>query len=128
MLHAVNAAIAAGLANTSLPIDAAFLTPMPSAMQSLLRGRATAITLGKVIFILPDRFDRVVAGDDAELLAHELIHVRQWADDGVRRFLTRYVSDYLRLRCWGLDHDRAYRHIRYEWEAYAGSRHIVAHL
>lgn len=125
---ATTSAIAAGLSESGLPFVDASLAPMPRIMDRVLGRRASAITLGATIFVGPDRFDRVVDGDDAELLAHELIHVAQWQRDGVVRFVARYLTEYLRLRGWGLGHDAAYRHIGYEWAAYSGSRHIVQHL
>jgi hypothetical protein len=62
--------------------------------------------------------------DDRELLAHEMVHVRQWRERGARGFLTRYLADYLRGRRRGLGHGDAYRAIPFEAEAraLAGSR------
>jgi hypothetical protein len=58
-------------------------------------------------------------GDDGQsaLLAHELVHVRQWAEDGRIRFSTRYVLSFLRglasHKRWG----PAYRSVDAEVEA-----------
>ena len=125
MIQATSAAIAAGLAESGLPFGAARIAPMPALLRRLVGTRATAITIGRRIFVQPDRFDAVVAGRAPELLAHELIHVQQWERLGPLGFLTWYVGDYLRLRLLGLSHDSAYRHIRAEWAAYSGSRDIV---
>ena len=51
------------------------------------------------------------------LLVHELIHVRQWRELGVARFLWRYLSDYLGGRIKGLGHRAAYLAIPLEVEA-----------
>ncbi len=56
------------------------------------------------------------AGDEA-LLAHEMVHVLQWDDLGVPRFLWRYLSSYLRGRLGGLNHQDAYQAIPLEVEA-----------
>ena len=55
-------------------------------------------------------------GDEA-LLAHEMVHVRQWQELGVPRFLWRYLSSYLRGRLGGLSHQDAYLAIPFEVEA-----------
>ena len=57
------------------------------------------------------------AADDAALLAHELVHVRQWRELGVVGFLVRYVGAYLRWRLRGYGHWAAYRRIPLEVEA-----------
>ena len=54
---------------------------------------------------------------DEGLLAHEMVHVRQWEDLGVPRFLWRYLSAYLRGRLGGMSHHDAYRAIPLEVEA-----------
>lgn len=74
------------------------------------RGSA-GITLGKLV-IMRSR------GASDRLLRHELIHVRQFADEGAPRFLARYVGHYLRWRARGYPHMGAYRRIPHEIEAY----------
>jgi hypothetical protein len=54
---------------------------------------------------------------DRALLAHEMVHVRQWREQGVIRFLSGYVGEYLRARGRGLGHWDAYRAISFEAEA-----------
>ena len=61
---------------------------------------------------------------DRALLAHELVHVRQWRELGVPRLLWRYLAAYLRGRRSGLDHAAAYHAIPLEAEA----RHLAAAL
>ena len=72
-----------------------------------------AMTLGRVILLRTDH-----AGDTA-LLAHELVHVRQWRELGAVRFLWRYLGAYARSRAAGLSHQRAYEAIPLEVEARA---------
>lgn len=72
---------------------------------------AAAITLGPVVSVR-----RAAAGDEG-LLAHELVHVRQWRELGVVGFLVRYVGAYLRWRVRGYGHWAAYRRIPLEVEA-----------
>ena len=51
---------------------------------------AAGMTIGRWIFLKNDR-DRI---GDRELLAHELVHVRQFAELGYLRFSARYLRDY----------------------------------
>ena len=69
------------------------------------------MTLGHTILVRKEQ-----AGDEA-LLCHEMVHVRQWEELGVPRFLWRYLSSYLRGRLRGLSHQDAYRAIPLEVEA-----------
>ncbi|HLJ09245.1 MAG TPA: DUF4157 domain-containing protein [Acidimicrobiia bacterium] len=70
-----------------------------------------AMTVGRVILLRRDH-----RGDRA-LLAHELVHVRQWRELGAGRFLWRYLGAYVRGRTAGLGHQRAYEAIPLEVEA-----------
>lgn len=56
---------------------------------------------------------------DHGLLAHELVHVRQWRELGAVRFLVRYLGAYARGRWRGLGHSAAYEAIPLEAEARA---------
>ncbi len=74
----------------------------------------SGMTLGRVV---------LVVGDDdhdgtRKLLAHELVHVRQWHELGVARFLVRYVTSYLVQLARHRRHRRAYFAIGLEVEAY----------
>lgn len=51
------------------------------------------------------------------LLAHELIHVRQWNELGTVGFLFRYLRDFLRAMKADRNWNRAYRRIGAETEA-----------
>ena len=81
-------------------VDVPWLTPGVAAM-----------TLGRVILLRKDH------ADDTALLAHELVHVRQWRELGALRFLWRYLGAYFRGRAAGLGHQRAYEAISLEVEA-----------
>jgi hypothetical protein len=70
-----------------------------------------AMTLGRVILLRRDH------GGDEALVAHELVHVRQWRELGAARFLWRYLGSYARGRAAGLGHQRAYEAIPLEVEA-----------
>jgi hypothetical protein len=56
---------------------------------------------------------------DRELIAHELVHVRQGRELGAARFLVRYLAAYARGRWRGLGHKAAYEAIPFEAEARA---------
>jgi hypothetical protein len=55
--------------------------------------------------------------DSRPLLAHELVHVRQYAERGTLRFLVRYLADYARNLVRLRDHRQAYLAIPAEVEA-----------
>lgn len=76
---------------------------------------ADAMTLGRLILV------RRGHEDNDHLLAHEMVHVRQYRERGVPGFLARYLGRYLLLRLDGWGHAAAYRRlpeeIEAEWEA-----------
>ena len=72
---------------------------------------AAATTLGSLVLVRRGR------ADDALLLTHELVHVRQWRVLGVVGFLRRYLGAYLGWRLRGYPHWAAYRRIPIEIEA-----------
>lgn len=80
-----------------------------------LPGRYVGLTLGRHVFLAEDVSDN---GDSA-LLAHELVHVRQWREQGHVRFGLRYLVAFLRTlprtRSW----NASYRAIPAEVEARA---------
>jgi len=84
--------------------------------------RAAAMTLPWAIYVNPGALagDRKVLG---ALVFHELVHVRQWRELGVTRFLLRYITEYLRGRRAGLTHQQAYLAIPLEEEARRLSGH-----
>ncbi len=78
----------------------------------------SGMTIGRFVFLTSD-IDR---SGGRTLLAHELVHVRQYAELGFIRFLLRYLRDYaaqlVRLR----NHRRAYLAIPAEVAARAEAR------
>lgn len=89
---------------------------------------AAGMTIGTIVLL---RDDRDTSGDRA-LMAHELVHVRQFAEQGVIPFVTSYVGEYLRGRRSGSNHRQAYLDIEAEQEARAEAdrwrnrrRHLV---
>jgi hypothetical protein len=106
------------MARTSglVDIDRVPVRRAPRWMTRVWRGDVGAMTLPWGIFVRGD----LLAGDRsalAQLIRHELVHVRQWGELGPLRFLVRYVSEYLRLRRAGLGHHQAYLEISFEREA-----------
>jgi len=69
-----------------------------------------ATTLGRIIFIDSDRVD------DPELLAHELVHVCQWEEEGIE-FLWEYTSEFVANFAELGDGREAYKRISYEQDA-----------
>jgi hypothetical protein len=79
----------------------------------LLTPGVVAMTLGHWILL------RRGHEQDEGLLAHELVHVRQWREFGAVRFVWRYLGSYARGRLHGLGHREAYAAIPFEHEARA---------
>lgn len=73
------------------------------------------MTIGHTILVRPGR------EDDEALLAHELVHVRQWAELGPVGFLARYLGAYFRNLARLRNHMAAYRAIPLEAEARAAA-------
>ena len=72
---------------------------------------ASATTLGRLILVRRDR------ADDAMLMRHELVHVRQYRELGFVGFFRTYLRAYFRWRLRGYPHWGAYRRIPLEIEA-----------
>ncbi len=66
-----------------------------------------AITLMHWVFVHPDILGSP-GPDLGRLVVHELVHVRQWADYGLVRFLRRYLGGYFAGRRRGIGHRMAY--------------------
>ena len=96
--------------------DAVRVRRAPKPMRRLWGRDIHAMTLGNTIFLDPTMLG-AVSGRTGVLLVHELVHVRQWQDMGVVRFLWRYLSSYLRGLFQGLGHRGAYLAIPLEVEA-----------
>lgn len=91
-------------------LDRARLVTVPA-----LTPGAAGMTLGRWILL------RRGHEHDGGLIAHELVHVRQWRQLGATRFLVRYLGAYGKGRWRGLGHRAAYKAIPLEVEARAGS-------
>jgi len=72
---------------------------------------ADGMTLGRFVLV------REGHEESRYLLAHELVHVRQYRELGVPGFLARYLGRYLALRLDGWGHQAAYRRLPAEIEA-----------
>jgi hypothetical protein len=96
--------------------DSVRIRPAPRLLQRVWGREIRAMTLRKTILLDPVLL--TAAQDRAGiLLVHELVHVRQWHDLGVARFLWRYLTAYVRGRFDGLGHRGAYLGIPLEVEA-----------
>lgn len=107
------------LRNRLLPVrpESVPVRPAPRWLRRVWPRWVAAMTWVRVIYVRPD----VLAGDPqrlARLIAHELVHVRQWRTDGVVGFCRHYLTDYARGRALRLGHRGAYRAVAYEAEAY----------
>lgn len=76
------------------------------------------MTIGRFVFLTSD----VDRNGERELLAHELVHVRQYAQAGLVSFLVRYLRDYLHGLVRLKSHRQAYLAIPTEVEARAEAR------
>ena len=82
----------------------------------LLPPGAHGMTLGRHVLLLRGHEDR------ATLIAHELVHVHQYAERGHLRFLARYLWDYARNLVRLRNHRKAYLAIPTEVEARAEAK------
>jgi len=73
---------------------------------------ADGVTLGRYVF-LRDGFDET----SSHIIAHELVHVRQYRNQGVTRFLAAYFAQYAQFRFAGYPHRLAYLHLDAEHSA-----------
>lgn len=80
---------------------------------NLLPRAADGMTIGRFVLLRGDR----ITQRGTTLLAHELVHVRQFAELGAVRFLSQYVGAYLRNLWKFRNHRRAYLEIPLEIEA-----------
>jgi len=80
---------------------------------NLLPRAADGMTIGNIVLLRGDRIEQ----RSTSLLAHELVHVRQFAELGPIRFLTQYFGAYLRNIVAHKNHRQAYLDIPLEIEA-----------
>ncbi len=78
-----------------------------------LPGRYAGMTLGTTILLAVD----VDEEGNSPLLAHELVHVRQWAEQGPVGFSRRYLGSFARGLNLHRNWNRAYLSVEAEAEA-----------
>jgi hypothetical protein len=71
------------------------------------------MTIGRFVFLRGDR----IQDRSTTLLAHELVHVRQFAELGVMKFLIAYLGSYVKNLYSLRNHRAAYLAIPLEVEA-----------
>jgi hypothetical protein len=79
----------------------------------ILPRAADGMTLGRWVLLRGDRIER----EASTLIAHELVHVRQFAEIGLFRFLGRYLAEYVAGLYRHRSHRAAYENISFEIEA-----------
>lgn len=82
---------------------------------NLLPPAADGMTIGRFVFLRDDHIEHV----GSTLLAHELVHVRQFAEMGAPRFFAAYFGAYFRNLRRTRNHRQAYLDIPLEQEARA---------
>jgi hypothetical protein len=105
------------LDSKSLPYRVIVIPWLKRPAQRLILPNWVAITIWR--WILAWR-----ALDEAEL-AHELVHVRQWRENGFLRFIVRYFGESRQANIGGGDR---YRDNRFEIEARAAEDEVRARL
>lgn len=80
---------------------------------NLLPPAADGMTVGRFVFMRDDHIEH----RGSTLLAHELVHVRQFAEMGVVRFLISYFGSYAKNFARTRNHRQAYLDIPLEIEA-----------
>lgn len=51
---------------------------------------------------------------------HEYVHIKQYEENGIINFLSRYIAEYTIYRAFGYTHQQAYEAISFEKEAREG--------
>jgi Domain of unknown function (DUF4157) len=106
---------------TATELEAYDVLPRAVAMRAriqrvpFLAPGSNGMTIGRVVFL---RNDGAYDGS-RKIIAHELVHVRQYYELGLFRFLGRYLIDYGRALVKHRRHRAAYYAIPFEEQAYA---------
>ena len=83
---------------------------------------SSGMTIGRIVFLRNDEsFD-----GSRKIIAHELVHVRQYYELGMFRFLARYLAGYVRAVVKLRRHRAAYLAIPFEEQAYAEAAEWLA--
>lgn len=80
---------------------------------NLLPPAADGMTIGRYVLLRGDHIEN----RSSTLLAHELVHVRQFAEMGMARFLSAYFGSYAKNLLRTRNHRQAYLDIPLEIEA-----------
>lgn len=80
---------------------------------NLLPPAADGMTIGRFVLLRDDHIEH----RSSTLLAHELVHVRQFAEMGMFRFFASYFGSYLKNLARTRNHRQAYLDIPLEIEA-----------
>ena len=80
---------------------------------------ADGVTLGTTVYVRPGFLDRPT------LIAHELVHVRQYTELGFRRFLFTYIGEYVQNLVRLRSHRSAYLAISLEKQARIATREWI---
>jgi hypothetical protein len=112
----------------AIELDAYDLVPRAIAARAriqrvpLLPRGAHGMTIGRFVFLLDDQR----RDGSSQLLAHELVHVRQYREQGYVTFSARYLWHYGRGMVRLRNHRHAYRSIPVEIEAYLAAAEWMA--
>jgi hypothetical protein len=101
----------------STDLDGVQVRTVPGWLQSLWPDGTNALTLRRTILFHPDVETEWTDKNLTRLIAHELVHIRQFRQLGFGSFVIRYTFDYLSGRIQGLGHNAAYAAIELEVEA-----------
>jgi hypothetical protein len=86
---------------------------------SFLPPGADGVTIGTTVYVRPGFLDQPT------LLAHELVHVRQYTELGFIRFLATYIAEYVQNRVRLRSHRSAYLAISLEKQARIETREWI---
>ncbi len=108
--------------------DRVNIYPASSVVRLLLRDGIRAVTLWKWVLIDPELLK---AGSDdqvAEVVIHEMVHLKQYAELGLWGFARSYLGEYLRARANGESPDHAYLNLTAEREARLFTEESATHI
>jgi hypothetical protein len=108
------------------PVDPDDINVWPASrwLRRLWRPGIKAVTQGRLIMVDPN----ILKGDRdglARLVIHELVHVRQFAEQGYLRFMASYIGGYWRARLSGAEHRDSYLGLGAEQEARSVTQQMI---